>query len=253
MRSINGNYSTFSLADSTIFSGNDEKRFAITTLNPHSHASNESTLPYAYHKFRADVYIDQLGILDDGARTMDGVELDEDDERAQHFIVVENKLGSAALIACMRLITKEEEAGLLPVESVFSDIHRDAPAEVGSVEVSRFITRHDNSSERAEARTMMLASALAYVDHHNLGPAYAIIEPELERHLLAIGVPLERLSEYRWLNEYGSDNASVRIDTLEMTRRFGGEAVGRSLLLEEEWKFWGSHGVDLMRPGMETV
>jgi len=249
---MRGEMTVDTLSD-TIFSGHPEKRFAITTLNPHSRPSLEESLHHAYHQFRADIYIDKFGILGDDARTADGIEFDGDDERAQHFIVVENRLGHSALVGCMRLITKDKEADLLPVEKAFPDTHSDRPAEVGSVEVSRFIVDHGGSlsdTNRNGITDRVFMVALAHLSEHGLKPAYAIVEDWLETRLSQMRVPIEPLSEPRLLPEYGSSNFSARIDIDRMVsqydalaRRRGSVALRGAYLEEGQWQYWGSHQV----------
>ena len=127
--------------ETDIFADEQDKRFALgifdsSSLGRYSHSS----VLYNYLKLRSNVYINQTGMLPESSRRLDNTELDVDDERSVHLVVLENKIGKAALFACMRLI--EKKTSPLPIENYFPESF-DIEAPVNSVEVSRFIVRHE--------------------------------------------------------------------------------------------------------------
>jgi len=216
---------------------NKKSRFAVTNLG-YGTGTPEEQIFKGMLQLRSNVYIDQTGFLDEDARLEDGTERDVDDERSQHFAVIENRVGGIAVIACMRLINRGEIP--LPIEELIPGAFETDVAENKSVEVSRFIVLHNEKRERALARTFLLATALSHIRNNDLGPAYAIVESELDAHLTGISVPTQRISEPVWVEEYNTTNFGIRIDTDEMIRRFGDDLLNDFSLQEGEYKYWGS-------------
>lgn len=195
----------------------------------------------AYLRLRANVYIDQTHILGVEARRKDGSETDGDDKRSMHYLVTQREMGSVAAFGCMRLIQKTASANAkLPVEESFPEVFSSSPVPLGGIEVSRFIVRHDNRRANDEARSNLLMSALAQTHESGQVSAYAVVEPLFERHLLRLGVPVERVSDLKWIDEYDDYNAAIRIDTDRMIERIGADTVRRFLLSEiEDYRSWG--------------
>ena len=246
---MRGEMTVDTLSD-TIFSGHPEKRFAITTLNPHSRPSLEESLHHAYHQFRADIYIDKFGILGDDARTADGIEFDGDDERAQHFIVVENLepelsrrcrgTGRAAIVACLRLIDNINN-NELPVQTLFGNKGKlkDISGQQ-ALEVSRFISRMSNDLEQLQVVANLFNTGLADANHRRMQAVYGVIEDDLQAKLHSkYKVPTKSLTELQSLEEYNkTKNMAVQIGTRAMTRRIGRDVLEELRLEPGGRRYW---------------
>lgn len=245
------NESAISIIESSDIFNERSDQFAIARIADGAEPHQGSEAIYeAYLRLRANVYIDQTGMLESSARREDGTEMDADDERSVHFAVVENRISRAAAIACMRLVQKtERHSSALAIEEFFPEVFNDNPAPVGSMEVSRFIVRHDEHEPRHLARTNLLMSALAHTRDQNLSPTYAVVEQEFEEHLTRIGVPVERIAEPKWVPEYNDYNLGILIDTAGMERRIGSDAVRSYLLQAGQYRYWGDVGIGVTSAG----
>lgn len=202
------------LFESDVFARNPQSRFAIGMLSSEEVMSNrKSPTVQAYLELRANVYINQTRMLNDDVRQADRTESDKDDERSTHFVVVENRVGKSAIFACMRFIEKTDEYNMkLPIEDYFEEAFTDKPAPVNSIEVSRFIVRHDDDAVRNEAKLRLMAIGLIYSMNHSLGPVYAVVEPEFERSLQTLNIPLKRIAEPKLVSEYNDENVAVEVN-----------------------------------------
>ena len=117
------NEEAMTLIESDVFLGHQKNRFALGLLSEKDVLSYEAdSLAQAYLRFRANVYVDQTRMLEDDVKGEDGTEFDKDGERSTHLVVLENRLGEAAIFACARIIKKSpEQPDLLPVEEFFSE------------------------------------------------------------------------------------------------------------------------------------
>lgn len=223
-----------------VFSDFPDKRFAVGVFSGERGMSDiQNPVIQGYLKLRANVYIDQTGILDESAR-VDGMERDEDDERSTHFVVLENVMGMAAVFACMRLIEKSlTDDSPLPIEDFFPESFRQ-PAPIGSIEVSRFIVRHDLPEYRMKTRSRLITTGLALAIRNGLEPIYATIEPELEKSLNSSGVKTRRISHSKIIPEYHSSNFGVEIDKTKLHLAVGGQRVVEAMtVLPGSFGYWG--------------
>lgn len=239
------------LVNSSIFSEHPDKRFAIGVLGvgttPAQGLDAEFT---AYLKLRANVYIDQTNMLPKSARLPDSTEHDGDDKRSVHIAVLENRMAHTAVIGSMRLIQKTPESSeALPIEQFFDESFAESPAPIGSLEVSRYIIRHAHPETRFKTRTRLFGTALGHILGNNLGPTYAVVEADLEEGLQEVGVPLKRLAEPKFVEEYNDYNVGVVIDTTKLAHRLGPETVKGGIPVPGEFQFWGS-GVDKALPNL---
>jgi N-acyl-L-homoserine lactone synthetase len=149
----------------------------------------------------------------------DGAEIDDDDGRAVHIAVLENRAdedrpGTARLIGTVRLIAKSSpDAPPLPIEVQFPGLLPDEPLPVGSVEVSRLIAQHEDLPVKGLAKALLFQFAAAYIVQSGFGPTYAVVDESLERGLQASGIPVERLSEPRFIADFNSVKLPVEIGT----------------------------------------
>lgn len=223
--------------DAPIFEGHENERFAVSQLDPQKvNNYQDASLEQAYLRLRGRVYIDQTGTLPESAKRFDGTEVDRDDERSRHFVVVENKLGRASVFACMRLICKRDEEDLLPIELEFPESFPE-PASVDSIEVSRFIARNEERRQNYIAEHQLFAAGMNNIVDSD-GEALAIVEPILAKSLKRIGVPLNQISEAKLLPQYGDENVAIEIDKPAFRERLGSEALNRFFVKEGEFSYW---------------
>lgn len=230
------------LVESDAFAHNQQNRFAIGMLTAEDIMSNrKSPIVEGYLKLRANVYIDQTRMLKEDARRPDGTEIDEDDERSTHFVVMENRMGKSAVFACMRLIEKTDEySNTLPIEDFFTEAFTDDSAPIDSIEASRFIVRHDDEVARQEAKVRLVTTGLIYAMNHNLDPIYAVVEPEFERNLRTMRLPVHRLAEPKLVSEYNDDNVAVVIGNSLRALQLRKKTIEPVALPLGTLDYWGS-------------
>lgn len=205
---------------SQIFEDRSE-RFATIVLSPRQVKEYEpDSIEQEYLRLRANVYIDQTGILDESSRRPDGTEIDSDDLRAAHFVSLEQKLGRLAIVGCMRLPQKLLDKSHLPIEQFFPEAFGE-PAPVGSIEVSRLIVNHEDVLARDKIKKQLIANGLAYIFDNNLGPVYAVVEDYLMKDLENIGVPLKPIAKPKYIDKYHSENIGIEVDRFKLAQRLG--------------------------------
>lgn len=209
-----------------LFDSNQEYRFGVGIFSPDSVVDYQvGSLQEAYLKYRAEVYIDKNGILDLSQKRPDGTELDNDDKRSAHIIAFENKMGSSAIVGCMRLPEKSEHQNdPLPIEIFFPEVFENILPS-GSKEASRFIVSYENLAIKAIIKRKLLTSAVAYTAQDKLNPVYAVVERSLKRDLMSLEVPLSQLGEGKMVEKYNSINYPIRIDQQEFANRLGRSAI----------------------------
>jgi len=226
--------------DCDIFSSHEDSRFALGVLRPNDVMSYKpESLAQAYLRLRANVYVDQTGMLTNPeVKRLDGTELDKDDERSTHFIVVENRLGKAAVFACGRMIEKTDMDDPLPIETFFPDAFT-FPASLKTTEVSRFISRHDEPRHSMIAKKELMTAGLAHSLTNNLGPVLAVVEPKFERDLRLMRVPVKNIAQPRMVMEYNDENLGIEIDMIKLQQRLGEEAVKKMTVPVGSYVYWG--------------
>ncbi len=210
--------------ESNIFDNNSDRDFAICEYSADDILNyKQNSIEEAYLKLRANVYIDQTDNLSSESKRYDGTEIDEDDKRSEHFVVLENLMGKVAVFACMRVIRKQNY-NHLPIEKYFPEDFKKI-ATNDSVEVSRFIVRNDRFREALTAEKNLIISGLAYVIDNNLGPIYGVVEPKFERSLKMINIPSNRVTEPGFIEYYNSENVGIEIEKEKLEKSLGTEAI----------------------------
>lgn len=167
-----------------------------------------------YLRLRAAVYADQTGMIPREQVSADGTESDADDARSVHFAVFENADMEARIVASMRLILKTQDAMAdLPAERFFPDAFEHNPAPSGSLEISRYICRHENLALQSLLKWPLYAVAVEYAEANDLTPTFAVVEPGLYKGLVASRLPLRQLGAPKYIPEYSSENFPVAINT----------------------------------------
>jgi len=236
------NTEAVSIVDSDVFKGHEDQRFALGILNSEDVISYKAdTIEQAYLRLRAKVYVDQTGMLDDSAKRFDGTELDKEDERSIHLVVLENLMGRVAVFACMRLIEKTaEKDSILPIEDFFPDAFSE-PAPQKTIEVSRFIVRHDKRRHARVAKRALMTAGLAYTFNNDLGPILGVVEPSFERDLIIMGLPVRRLAEPKLVAEYNDDNLGIEINKDSFRDLLGEEALENMAMSAGSFIYWGKN------------
>lgn len=227
----------------SVFSSNPSSKIAIGVFSPKDIVNYEpDSIQEHYLKLRADVYVKESGFLDESSIRPDGTELDKDDERSAHFIALENRLGRAAVVGCMRLPQKTaENMKRLPIEEFFPAVFKNEAPEK-SIEVSRLIARHDNAKIQDMVKRLVIANGLAYTTRNNLGPVYAVVEEPLKVNLEQMGVPLEVIAGPDYIDKYKTVNVGIRVDQLEFERRLGKKALNSFLIRPGDFNYFGEVG-----------
>jgi N-acyl-L-homoserine lactone synthetase len=245
MSSLNNKYisnqEAVPVIDSDVFADYPDRRFAIGVFSPEKVINCQpNSIEQAYLKLRANVYIDQTRMLDEDVRRIDGTELDDDDERSVHFAVLENRLGKTAVFACLRLIEKtNQNSAALPIEKFFPDTFLE-PAPINSIEVSRFIVRHDNNRLARLALIKMIQTGFTYADENDFGPALATVGPAFERDLKLANIPTHRITEQRFIPKYKDDNLGLMINMDEFKQWATKMNMESGQITVDSFRYWGN-------------
>ncbi len=166
---------------------------------------------------RAQVYVGK-GYITEDMLDANGLELNADDGRSVHFATVERIAtgGLARVVACMRLIVKEASDQALPVEELFPELFVGNPAVVGSTEVSRLISRHEDPMLQSLVKWPMFRAGLEHVQRNNLGPAYGVVPAILATSLTSQQVPIDILGEPRYLERINATKQPIRVNLGEL-------------------------------------
>lgn len=197
----------------------------------------------AYLRLRARVYADQTRMIDPSLVRPDGTEIDEDDLRSTHWAVFERTADEperlARVIGCIRTIEKlDRDPRRLPIEDFFSEAFDDE-LPVGAVEVSRYISRHENPKIQAAVSGPLFRAVVGHVTAYGMGPTFGVVEEPVERALIDKGVPLTRIAEPKFVDEYDADNLGFEVHIPLMAQFMGldlPEAVARTVSREREMK-----------------
>lgn len=201
------------VVESSIFEGHENAPFAVGAVAIDNKVINGYQQEFdGAAKLRASTYVD-LGYVDSDDLDENGTELDVDDERSVHFVVVEQLAveGLVRVVANMRLITKSDDEPL-PVENFFPDAFTDFELPRGSAEVSRLIARHENAKLQNTLKWPLFIAGLKHVDENGLGPVFGLLAPALTRSLIIQRVPVEPLAEEKYIEAINFIKQPVRID-----------------------------------------
>lgn len=159
----------------------------------------------AVTQFRANVYVHQLGFLPLESVDAEGREIDLDDKRSTQFVAIENATDSSdtRVVGSGRLIYKRTAEDALPIEEYFPEVFEANPALENSVEVSRFIARHESrDTQRFISLSVIRAMTFETVAQGATG-TYCMIEKPLLRLLSKIGLSITELGEPKEIEELG--------------------------------------------------
>jgi len=190
------------IIESKVFVGHPDIRFAIGEV-----AVNGAVVNGYCHEFagaaqlRAKTYLDS-GFINSDELDDDGTELDQNDSRSAHFVVLERTASdlNARVVGNMRLIIKSSENfAPLPVEGYYPELFSDNPFPVNSVEVSRLIARHEDPLIQNILKWPLFVAGYKYAEHNKLGSVYGLISPALTRQLRMEHVPVAAVAAEKYI------------------------------------------------------
>lgn len=218
--------------ESDLFEGSPRARFAIARLAVGSLVTQGRQDEFdGALKLRSNVYLDKGFVTPDDLDD-NGTELDSDDARAVHFAAFERTTtpSVARVVANMRLVVRGPGEPPLPMEAHYPEVFADRQTAVGSTEVSRLISQHEDASVQNALTWSMFIAGLRHVEEYQLGPVYGLIEPRFTRSLAAQGVPVAALSDARFIDAIKARKQPVQIN-----------ATGLSAVVDRR----GDFGIDL--------
>jgi N-acyl-L-homoserine lactone synthetase len=241
------------IVETDVFHSELTKQFAIVAFG-RGIRENDDVFD-GYLKLRGNVYVHQTGFLGPEALRADGREMDEDDERASHFAILENRLGHAAVVGSIRLIEKSQEnPAPLPIESIFPEAFEDQRPGLKSIEVSRFISCLDHKPDQMRAILELFQSGVARIKQEDLGPTFGIVEKKLERSLGFMGAPPRRIADVQYVEEYNTYNVGVEINTDKMVETFGPETIENLDVSTGSVRYWGEMAEESTNPtGLQRI
>ncbi len=216
--------------DTDIFSSHPDAVFWSGVLalgmQPNEGLAEEFT---AARTLRANIYIEK-GYLTEDAREADGGESDEDDTRSTQFGIIEASPDGGLMRGTARLIEKQNESDMLPVEAFFPEVFGAAAAPVGSVEASRFIARHPDRLTQHAISLGLIRSMVAQAESNEAPYIYAVVEDYLAKLFSKINLLHEVVSEPVYLEEYKSTNMALRFDPREVLSQVDQDQYGQEIM-----------------------
>jgi N-acyl-L-homoserine lactone synthetase len=199
---------------SGIFTGREDFRYWIGAV---ATSDDRVLLPNEYKAarvLRANSYIDVHRYLPEHARRVDGQEIDADDSRATHHVVLEQlDAGRVRLIGTGRLIDRRR--GMLPCERFFPEDFPRLPDDAPVLERSRVIAASGGGAVLgALTRASLLFSRSNGIDH-----TFGLMEPWLLARFRDAGTVIEALSQPRMIEHYNSENVLTRGDAVATIER----------------------------------
>ena len=215
-----------------IFEESDGMPLAITRVSTEDMLRGDNPIALGYAQLRANVYIDQTRMISESYRRADGGEDDADDLRSLHYVGLEDRgNGEAAVIASMRLIHQTDETPL-PINELFEDELRGKNVGPGAFEVSRYIAKSEIRRNSIMSKAAITGVGLSHAIENGWGPCLAVVESPIEADLARMGVPVERIADPKFIEEYNDTNVGIEIDLPEFANRIGHEAL-KTMYIEE--------------------
>jgi hypothetical protein len=165
-------------------------------------------------QLRVNTYLSR-GFVKSDELDDNGTELDQNDSRSAHFVVLERAAvaSMARVVGNMRLVIKSpENPAPLPVESYYPEVFLDNPLPICSVEVSRLIARHENLLVQSLLMWPLLIAGQKYWEHNQLGPAYGLLSPALTRHFRMQRIPVSAITAEKYIEAINATKQPVTIN-----------------------------------------
>ena len=231
---------------SNIFSKHKDKQFVAIPLGFGVYPKGcDKNLFLNYLRLRKNVYVNQTGMLDEDVVLSDNTEVDDDDHRSFHMVVAENQGdGSVAIIACQRLITKQD-GKQLPIEAFFPEAFYHTQHSEYSIEVSRYISRAKKGyGYNFQVLSIMAKMMMNYVSQHNIKHIYGVIEEDLEKAFKKAKLPFKRIAEPKIVEEYNDYNLGIEINIKKynfLLNLFALPKIKDIFIDENQQIFWGQY------------
>lgn len=190
-----------------------------------------------YLKVRSDVYETQeiraLYTKEDG-RDM----VDEDDERSNHYVVLEFAENERKVIATGRVITKTKQAtGPLPTERIFPEAFNE-PVPIGGSEISRLVIRRGHSNlSTLVARRVILQTLIADTLRKHSPQVIAEVEPRFSKVLRRSGIAVQALGAPKLVRMFG-EVVPVVVDAQAMIEEVGREVLVSRTPEPDQWRYF---------------
>ncbi|WP_026394261.1 hypothetical protein [Acetobacterium malicum] len=228
--------------ESKVFIDRPESRFALGVV-----ATNNDIVKgyenefYGAAQLRANTYLDS-GYISSDDLDDNGTELDQNDySRSVHFIMLERTAidSMARVVGNMRLIIKSQEnTSPLPLENYYPDVFAENPITIGGVEVSRLISRHEDSHIQNSIKWPLFVAGQKYIDYNQLGSVYGLLSPALTRLLRSQRIPVSAIASERFIKEINATKQPVAINMSVLKR-----------LVD----IVGDHGIDIANGGFSYL
>lgn len=229
------------VVESKVFIDYPDVRFAIGEVAVNGVIVNGYDNEFAgAAQLRANTYLSS-GFIKSDELDDNGTELDQNDSRSAHFVVLERtaKASEARVVGNMRLVMKRPEAPTpLPVETYFPEIFSDDPLPTNSVEVSRLIARHEDPRIQSLLKWPLFIAGYKYVEHNHLGPVYGLLSPALTRQLRMQHIPVSAIAAEKYVEAINATKQPVSINLP---------------LLKRLISITGDQGVDVTRGGFSNL
>lgn len=241
-----------------LFNSHPQSRFGVGLVAIGNRVLEGRDSEYlGYLRLRANVYAIQTRMIPIQKVNQDGTESDRDDYRSVHFAVLENvdfSRSFARVVGCMRLIVKDiVNDGPLPIEHYFPEAFKSSPAPPGSVELSRFICRHEQARIQHAMKWPLFNYSLGYGKEAQYRPVYATVEPSFERLLRAIGILEEQVASPSFITDYNADNLGIKINISRLEEKLNDrELVDGLYRTALEFAFYGQTGMDGLVAGVSS-
>lgn len=203
-----------------LFADNPGSQFWVGQVGDLGGVQYDEDLFESVARLRANVYIDEKQYLGEEARNDDGTESDEDDMRAIQFAAFEN-LGDRTVrtVASGRMILKISDDDPLPIEQYFPEVFDPGIPTIGSIEISRFISRHpDKLTQHIASLAIIRAMAFTCSDMEVVTD-YCIIEKPLLDMLNLIDLPVVELGNPKDVPEQNGILYPIEINPHELLVR----------------------------------
>lgn len=206
---------------SSVFEDHGDSRFAIGIA-----AIGSKIVSGRENEFNGAVQLRVRTYLDKGWVTPEsldehGTEIDADDGRSVHFVVLERTtvVSAARVVGNMRLIVKGANDSILPIEEHYPEVFAgSAVALPASTEVSRLIGQHEDVNVQRHIKWPLFIAGVQYVQQQKLGTAYGLLEPNLAQALAAQSVPIAPIAEAKYVKAINSVKQPVEIDVPRLSQ-----------------------------------
>ena len=201
--------------ESKVFIDYPGVRFAIGEIAVNGSIVNGYNNEFAgAAQLRANTYLSS-GFIRSDELDDNGTELDQNDSRSAHFVVLERTAtdSEARVVGNMRIVTKSLESPYpLPVEDYYPELFLNSPISINSVEVSRLIARHEDPRMQSLLMWPLLIAGQKYGEHNKLGPAYGLLSPALTRRLRMQRIPVSAIADGKYIEAINATKQPVSIN-----------------------------------------